>query len=318
MRRACARTSGKVTALGAAAVLVLSLAACDAAGTGGDGTGDASSASPSSSPSPTPTVDPAAYRQALDTALSPLDSSLRAVDRAREGGALNEALGRASAAATDAATALETARTPDDAVVENTGLASSLRDLSRSLDDARADRGRCATSPRVELGGAGSLTTVRDVGARLEALGYPVHLTLPRTEKPKHRRLGNGTMVKDSRRSGLGRLTIDNGTSSDAVVSLTRGKKPAFTVYVRKGTSATVRRVEDGSYTVYFTSGEDWNTAKKSFTRECSFQKFDDEAGFRTVSVTGGTQYTVLTFSLAKTVGGNATTTEVPADEFPS
>ncbi|MFJ2439705.1 MULTISPECIES: hypothetical protein [unclassified Streptomyces] len=55
-----------------------------------------------------------------------------------------------------------------------------------------------------------------------------------------------------------------------------------------------------------------------SRARSCAFQKFDDEADFRTVEVPGGTQYTVLTFSPAKTIGGNATTSEVPADAFPS
>lgn len=301
--------------------LALPLSACDSGGTGGDSGGQGSPVSTSTSaptPSPAPTVDPAAYRRALDTTLGPLDKALRAVDRAQGGDALNKALGAAATAAVTAAAQLNTAETPDDALTGNADLAASLRGLGRSLTDAQADGGRCATSPRVELGAADGLQPVRDAGSTLTGLGYPVHLKLPRIEQPKKRRLGNGSFVKDSRRGGLGRLTIDNGTDSDAVVSLTRGKRTTFTVYIRKGSSTTVRRVGDGTYTVYFTAGEDWSSAKKSFTRDCSFEKFDDRANFKTVQVTGGTQYTMLTFSLRRTIGGNATTSEVPADEFPS
>ncbi|MCL7377871.1 hypothetical protein [Streptomyces sp. 35G-GA-8] len=311
-----ARISGRATAAGVVLALAIPLTACTS---GGDSGGPGSpSAAGGPTPSPTPTVDPAAYRGTLDTALGPLDKALRAVDRASEGRALTQALGTASTAAATAAGGLETADTPDDAATGNAALAASLRDLSRSLADAGGGEGRCAVSPRVELGSADGPRRVKEASTTLTGLGYPVRLKLPRTEQPKHRRLGNGALVKDARSGGLGRLTVKNGTDSDAVVSLTRGKKTAFTVYIRKGTSTTVRRVGDGSYTVYFASGSDWSSAKKSFTRDCAFEKFDDTADFRTVEVSGGTQYTVLTFSLAKTIGGNATTSEVPESEFPS
>lgn len=314
VRDTCTRISGRATAASVVLALALPLTACDSVGD----SGDPGSPTAVSTPSPTPTVDPAAYRSALNTTLGPLDKALRAVDRASEGRPLERALGTASTAAVTAAGGLETAETPDDAVTGNATLASSLRALGQGLADAGADDGRCATSPRVELGSADSLRSVREASTALTGLGYPVRLKLPRTEKPKHRRLGNGAFVKDSGRGGLGQLTVKNGTDSDAVVSLTRGKKTAFTVYVRKGASTTVRRVGDGSYTVYFSSGSDWSSSKKSFTRDCAFEKFDDTADFNTVQVSGGTQYTVLTFSLAKTVDGNATTSEVPANEFPS
>ncbi|MEU3184208.1 hypothetical protein ABZ707_08340 [Streptomyces sp. NPDC006923] len=319
MRKSCTRIPGRATALGAVVALTFPLAGCGGSGGSDDDAGPDTPATVSApAPSPSPPVEPAAYRTTLDTTLGPLDKALRAVDSAREGSALNQALDTASTAATTAAAELDTAETPDDAVSGNASLADSLRDLSQSLDDARADEGRCATSPRVELHSADSLGTVRDAAGALTGLGYTVRLKLPRTEKPGNRRLGNGSFVKDSRSSGLGRLTIRNSTGSDTVVSLTRGKRTAFTVYVRKGSSITVRRVRDGSYSVYFTAGADWNSSKRSFTRDCSFEKFDDKADFRTVQVSGGTQYTVLTFSLARTIGGNATTSEVPEDEFPS
>ncbi|WP_329459425.1 hypothetical protein [Streptomyces sp. NBC_01497] len=307
-----------VLSAGVVCALAIPLAACD--GGGGHDDADGGSPAPVSSPvpSPTPTVSAARYDATLATTLAPLDKALRAVDRAKEDSALRRALTAASAASATAAESVSAASTPDDAVAGNTQLAQSLRDLGDGLTGARGDGGRCATSPRVEMGTGDYLGSVTDARTALTALGYKVPLTLPRTEKALHRRLANGHFVKDSRRSGLGRLTIDNNTASDAVISVNKGSSVSFMIYVRGHGKTTVGGVRNGSYTVYFTTGSDWNAGRTSFTRDCQFQKFDDKASFHTRSVSGGTQYDVLTFSLALTAFGNATASDVPPDKFPS
>ncbi|GES28505.1 hypothetical protein AB0G60_20495 [Streptomyces angustmyceticus] len=315
------RGSSRAAGLCAAALaLALPLAACSADG-GGDGRAGGSrspAAGPAPSPSATPTVDPAAYRRALTGALGPLDGALRAVDDAHDGGPLGKALDRAAARADTAADTLQSAAAPDAALAGNGRLVTALRALGQDLRSARGSGGRCATSPRVELRTARSPQSIKEAGRALAAVGYDVTLRLPRTERAEHRRLANGALVRDGSRVGLGRLTVRNGTAGDAVVTLTRGGRTAFSLYVRKGSEATVGNVNSGSYAVYFTTGEDWNGAKRSFTRGCSFEKFDDSATFRTVRVAGGTRYTVLTFTLNKVIGGNARTSTVPPDEFPS
>jgi hypothetical protein len=312
---------GRGAAAGTALLVLLPLAltACGPGSDEGKGSDGTPSAAVAPTPSPSPTVDPAVYRRTLDSALGPVDKAFRAVDSAKEGKALDEAMAEAGDSARSAAGLLESAEAPVDAVDGTGSLADSLRGLGDSLTASQAGGGRCATSPRVELGSdPAALGGVRDAAGTLTGLGYPVRLKLPRTEKAKNRRLSNGSFIRDTGRSGLGKLTVKNGTASDAVVTLTRGRKTAFTVYLREGASATVRSVNNGTYTVYFTMGEDWNSAKKSFTRDCSFEKFDDPADFHTRQVSGGTQYDVLTFSLAKSIGGNATTTGVPQEDFPS
>jgi len=311
------RRTGPAAALGAAALaLALPLTACSAAGESDAPTGGSSSSAPT--PSASPTADPATYRHALADALRPLDSALRTVDGAREGDPLDKALNTAAGKAETAADALEAVAAPDNALSGTSQLATALRALGQDLRSARGGVGRCATSPRVELDTAHGPQSVKEAARALKALGYDTALRLPRTERAQHRRLANGTFVRDGSRGGLGRLTVNNGTSSDAVVTLTRGSRTAFSLYVRKGGKATVRSVNSGAYTVYFTTGEDWNGGKRSFTRGCSFEKFDDKANFRTVRVSGGTQYTVLTFTLNKVFGGNASTSTVPPGEFPS
>ncbi|WUW69909.1 hypothetical protein OIU81_08745 [Streptomyces sp. NBC_01454] len=315
------RTTHRAASLAVTVVaLALPLSACSsdgASGTASD-TADSTAAGSSPSPSPTPSVDRAAYRHTLTGALGPLNTALRAVDHAHEGSTLNTALDTASSRADTAADTLQMTATPDDASPVNSQLVSALRALGQDLTSARGDGGHCATAPRVELGRAQSPQSVKAAGRALAALGYDTPLHLPRTERAAHRRLTNGALVRDGSRAGLGRLTVKNGTARDAVVALTRGKRTAFSVYVRHGSNATIRSVNSGAYTVYFTTGEDWNSRKSSFTRECSFEKFDDQANFKTVRVPGGTQYTVLTFTLDKVVGGNATTSTVPPAEFPS
>ncbi|MEU6330738.1 hypothetical protein ABZ851_26190 [Streptomyces sp. NPDC047049] len=319
------RFSSRAAVLGAAALaLSLSLTACssssppDGEGTGpADGTGSSATGS-AHSPSTPSAVAPAAYRHALTEALGPLDSALRTVDGARDGGPLNKALDTAAAKADTAARVLQATTPPDDALTGNGQLASSLSALAQDLRSARGSGGRCSASPRVALGMAGGPQRVEQAGRALSALGYDATLRLPRTERARHRRLANGAFLRDGSRGGLGRLTVKNGTGTDAVMTLTRGTRTAFSVYVRSGSETTVRSVNSGSYTVYFTTGEDWNGTKSSFTRECRFEKFDDRATFRTMRVAGGTQYTVLTFSLNKVLGGNAATSAVPPGEFPS
>ncbi|MCF3147123.1 hypothetical protein IQ293_28320 [Streptomyces platensis] len=300
--------------------MALPLTACSAGGGNAAPTGGSSSSAAGSAPAPSasPTADPATYRHALTDALRPLDGALRTVDGAREGDRLDKALNTAAGKAETAADALETIAAPDNARSGTSQLATALRALAQDLRSARGSGGRCATSPRVELDTAHGPQSVREAARALKALGYDTALRLPRTERARHRRPANGTFVRDGSRGGLGRLTVNNGTSTDAVVTLTRGSRTAFSVYVRKGAKATVRSVNSGAYTVYFTTGEDWNGGKRSFTRGCSFEKFDDKANFRTVRVSGGTQYTVLTFTLNKVFGGNASTSTVPPGEFPS
>ena len=67
------------------------------------------------------------------------------------------------------------------------------------------------------------------------------------------------------------------------MVTLSKGRKPAVSVYVRTGKTYTVKGVPDGSYTVFFTGGADWDRAARAFGRDCAFQRFEDPLRFRTI-----------------------------------
>ncbi len=111
---------------------------------------------------------------------------------------------------------------------------------------------------------------------------------------------------------------MDNGGKSDAVLTLVRGKTKLTSFYVRKGRKATVTGVPDGMYKVFFTGGADWDRATRSFTRNCSFKRFEDSVNFRTIRSATVIQYRTWTITLQPVVGGTAKTSEVDPDSFPA
>ncbi len=117
------------------------------------------------------------------------------------------------------------------------------------------------------------------------------------------RRAANGEIIQRTGRRGSGRLRINNGDISDVAVSVTNGNpsNPQVTIYVRGNSNATITGIT-GTYWVYFKSGSDWDAARRGFTRDCSFEKFDlpfDQASDWEIS-------------LEETPAGNATTTTAP------
>lgn len=119
-----------------------------------------------------------------------------------------------------------------------------------------------------------------------------------------NRRAGNGEVVQQDGLVGAGTLTIDNGNSSDVAVVVANGNPaaPQATIYVQGNSQATLSGI-DGSYYVYLKTGTDWDQATLSFTRDRQFQKFDDVFD-------AGSDWEI---TLKPSIGGNASTSDVPA-----
>ena len=128
------------------------------------------------------------------------------------------------------------------------------------------------------------------------------------TPLPPPRRLTTGTFVKNMTRNGLGKLVIYNDGKVDAVIgirSLDRSKSAL--VYVRLGDNFTITGVPDGTYNVIYLRGEDYDNASGTFTRGSSgWMRFEQNATFKTVNVSGGKQYSIITIRLSPASGGNA------------
>ena len=100
-------------------------------------------------------------------------------------------------------------------------------------------------------------------------------------------------------------------------MTLSKGREPVISVYVRKGKDYAVKGVPDGSYTVFFTGGADWDGKARAFGRECAFQRFEDPLTFRTVQTASQIQWSVWTITLQPVAGGTASTPDVDPNDFP-
>ncbi|MER7754033.1 hypothetical protein [Kitasatospora sp. NPDC097643] len=313
-----------ITRAGLAVGAALLLAACSSGG-GSTATTGAPSAVPPASTAATATVTPTAtwtptvppYGPALSRQVDPVNAALVQIAAAKNLTELNAALGALDQAAQKGANGLPTSYfTPAGAVAGQAELIPALRKLSGDAAKVRGDitkKNVCAVSSALaEFGQSEGLKTVPAALTKLTAAGYQTTFTVPETPKAQTRTLENGTLVREGRLRGEGVFKVDNGGKSDAVVSLALNGKSVHSVYVAKGEKASIEGIEDGTYEVFFAGGVDWDSDAKAFTQNCRFTKFQDTLAFET-----GRTATSWSITLQPTLGGNAKTDDVDANNFP-
>lgn len=118
--------------------------------------------------------------------------------------------------------------------------------------------------------------------------------------------------------SGLGSLTIRNGSQADAIAVLREAGSDAAirAVYVRRGESSTLQKVAPGAYSVVFQMGEVWLPAGR-FCKILSTSKFEDTVQFDETRTATGTRYSRMSLTLYEVDGGNAETEAVANDPLP-
>lgn len=121
-----------------------------------------------------------------------------------------------------------------------------------------------------------------------------------------------GVIKPNARGGGLGELEVENGTPADGVVILTVNDDPVTAAFVRGGESVNLVGIRDGVYTLFFTTGSDWDGDR--FTLDARYQRFEDLFEF----TTSATAYTTWSVTLHGVVGGTASTEGVDQDEFPN
>lgn len=270
-----------------------------------------------------PAISPQEYRTALEAATGPLNSALSALAEAKAYKGLTQRISTAEEAAAQASARLGVVPPPTAVADEHVKLVAALQRFNedlRTLGSEVGDRELCtAASARGRLGRADGSAAVRDAAAALTAKGpdYRTDLDVPAAVQERTRRLPNGRFVRAGARGARGTLTIDNGGSSDSVVTLAKGKRPVYSVYVRKGKKYTVTGVRDGTYRVFFTGGSDWDAGAKSFSRDCAFERFEESLAFRTTTTATQIRWSTWRITLQPVTGGNARTSEVDPEDFP-
>jgi hypothetical protein len=272
----------------------------------------------SSAPASTGPLTPQQYGQALaaaDAAIAPAFRKLGTSDSA----AFAKAAPAAVSAIRAEAEKLRAVQPPAGAASAHGQVTLELESLGDMVDESASAKQECpAASPWAAVLQSGWADGIREDAKKLAAADptYKFGTFLPAAPKETKRRLKTGTFLKRAT-GGSGHLKIKNG-ADDTTVSLVPAKgknpKPVLTVYVRGGGTYTATGVRDGTYRVYTASGEDWDKAKKGFTRDCSFSKFDDTFKFTTTSFSAS----IWTITLTPVVGGNASTSDVDPKSFPN
>ncbi len=318
----------------ALALATLTLAACSAvpqrpsggeasvSGVGG-GTGSITANSGPATPQSTgPTALTAeAYKSELGTKHKAMLDAINAMAGARTFKTLDQRVQRAQEQLLGAANELAAMTPPQEIQAQHDAYVSSLREFATQLGTTAGKvgtRNLCTSS-----------AVLTDLGSRLNALdkagealqgagGYPADVVTVKAKGKQTRRLGNGHYLRKGSMTGRSSLQIDNGGTRDAVVTVMKGKSRAFSVYVRKKAKFKVRGVRDGTYKIYFTHGVDWDGKSKSFTRECSFERFQKSVKFKTTFTSTQILWHDWRVTLHAISGGNARTSDVNPEQFPS
>ncbi|MFI2610200.1 hypothetical protein [Kitasatospora sp. NPDC018619] len=301
---------------GLAAGAALVLAACSGGGSTGGSAGGSAAPGPALSARPAATPTRAPYGPVLGASVDPVTTALGQVAGAQSLGDLDTVLGAVAASAQGAARALGTADEPPAVTAAQTELVAAMTSLAADAGKVRSgikSHELCALgSAEARLGASPGLAAVSAALATMAAAGYPTTFAVPPLPQQQSRSLDNGTMVRKGKLRGEGLFKVENGGSTDAVVSLALDGKAVHSVFVGKGQHAQVDGVEDGTYEVYVSGGADWDPDAKAFTQSCHFTRFEDTFPFET-----GRTATSWEITLQPVADGNARTSDVDPNAFP-
>lgn len=127
------------------------------------------------------------------------------------------------------------------------------------------------------------------------------------------------TLVRRTRSRGLGWLSVNNGTNSDAAVALCEpgSKKATIKFYVRAHDEFRFKEVPERHFIIYFETGEDWSNLQRKFTANRSMSRFENVEDFHTHPSANGRTYLTLSVTLHPVPNGKAKIDPVYESEFP-
>jgi hypothetical protein len=196
--------------------------------------------------------------------------------------------------------------------ITNVGEASGTYSLEVQLD------GTTVEERTVELSGGDS--TAESLDITVTAPGsheISIEDQTAALEAYQLQRPSNGTVVTNQLGGGENRLRVTNNDEQDVLVVLAApGQDPSalLSVYVRSGSSHTVRGLRDGTYATYYAFGAGWCTHNKAFTRATEYGRFEDSDTYTTTA----THYTQVDLEFGLFEGPGASIDWVDESDFPS
>ena len=274
----------------------------------------------STSRAPKPLAVPA-YRWLVSSVSRRIDAAFVQVAQAKTYSALTARLRTAETVLARERERLAKVTPPKAVSGAHGALVGSLKHYAYAVGKARqavAARSLCgAPSVVARLGGSREAAAVRAASGRIQAAGYKVGSLAPKRGPLPDHRLPTGRISSAFAGWGRGTLDIDNGLGLDAVVRLTQGGKTVAAAFVGGRDTYKIGAIPDGTYSVFFTAGRDWNEQLGLFTRSCRFDRFDDPLDFETTTTATSVRWTTFRITLHPVVGGTASTTSIAPSAFP-
>ncbi|GAA2855298.1 hypothetical protein GCM10010517_13420 [Streptosporangium fragile] len=283
---------------------------------GANRSGDGQNSAPPSAAALTPDQ----YRAELEEARGPVRKAVKRLAGTTKLTNLGKRLGETATAIDGAVERLAALAPPAEVKAQHDAYVEALRGLSVAFGSARqdAEAQHVCTGPAAlsRMGKAGELADVEKAAETLA--GYPAGVISVKVAGERKRRLPNGRLITSEGLPGRAYLEVKNGGKQDAVIVLVRGSKKAVTVYVRGKSKFRIQGVRDGNYKVYYSTGEDWDSRARTFTRTCSFEQFGEPLRFKTRQVGTQISWDNWTITLRSATGGNVRPKTVKPGDFPA
>lgn len=140
----------------------------------------------------------------------------------------------------------------------------------------------------------------------------------PADARPIHyNSLPSATVIhSDLVTNGNGELTVENGTSEDAVVLLSDVANRALWFFVKARSSADVAKIPEGSYTLGFTTGLNWVESEDTFRWHPSYSEFERLFLYSEQRDSKGIQYKSISVTLNPVPLGNIRKKAITREEF--
>jgi hypothetical protein len=130
--------------------------------------------------------------------------------------------------------------------------------------------------------------------------------------------LPTGTRIEGCVGAGHGELKADNGTTEDAVVRLSEVATDRTVCWfsVQAHSTARMKHIPQGTYTLAFTTGLNWNESDDVFTWHPSYDQFDRVFEFNEQRDSERVQYKTISVTLNPVLFGNVRTKTITREEF--
>lgn len=144
--------------------------------------------------------------------------------------------------------------------------------------------------------------------------------TQPADPRPtEYNSLPTGTRIEgDNGTGGHGKLTVENGTTEDAVVRVSDATTDQTVrwFFVKAHNSAHLSRIPQGSYRLTYTTGLNWVESDDAFSWQPTYNEFERTLDYAEQRNSEGVQYHTISVSLNSVLFGNVRTRTITREEF--